>query len=100
MDLDDDELEATRILNRTLKKYIKHEEVIYNMNDYLNDIAQFKKVNEGQQERIAVIRSSFSKMYDVIDINCKNSNETKLALERLQEAQFWALKGISREENK
>ena len=36
-------------------------------------------------------------MYDVIDTNCKQSRETSLALTKLEEAQFWAIKGITRE---
>ena len=66
----------------------------------MNKRAEFKKVTEEQQNRIDVVRSSFSKMYDVIDINCKNSTETLKAYEHLEAAQFWAIKGISREEDK
>ena len=36
-------------------------------------------------------------MYDVIDVNCKPSRETSLVLTKLEEAQFWAIKGITRE---
>jgi hypothetical protein len=36
-------------------------------------------------------------MYDVIDHNCKPSRETSLVLTKLEEAQFWAIKGITRE---
>lgn len=64
----------------------------------MNDRAKFLKVTEEQQNRIDVVRSSFSKMYDVIDINCKNNRETLLGIERLEEAQYWLIKGISREE--
>lgn len=63
----------------------------------MNDRAKFLEVTEEQQNRIDVVRSSFSKMYDVIDINCKSSREISLALTKLEEAQFWAIKGISRE---
>ena len=64
----------------------------------MNDKAEFlNNLTKEQKERIEVVRSSFSNMYDVIDINCRNNQETKLALEKLQEAQFWAIKGISRE---
>ena len=64
----------------------------------MNDRAKFLEVTEEQQDRIEVIRSSFSKMYDVIDINCKSNREISLALTKLEEAQFWAIKGITREE--
>jgi hypothetical protein len=64
----------------------------------MNDRAKYLEVTSEQQERIDLIRSSFSNMYDVIDINCKPSREISLALTKLEEAQFWAIKGISREE--
>ena len=65
----------------------------------MNDRAKFTEVTKEQQDKIELIRSSFSNMYDVIDINCKNSRETSLAITKLEEAQFWAIKGITREEN-
>jgi len=66
----------------------------------MNDRAKFVEVDKEKQDRIELIRSSFSNMYDVIDINCNNlSRETELALERLEEAQFWVIKGITREGN-
>ena len=64
----------------------------------MNDRARFLETTQDQKDRIEVIRSSFSKMYYVIDINCKSSRETSLALTKLEEAQFWAIKGITREE--
>ena len=67
-------------------------------NSELNEKARFLEVNQEQENRINVVRSSFSKMYDVIDINCKGSRETSLAYTKLEEAQMWAIKGITREE--
>ncbi len=64
----------------------------------MNDRAKFLEVTIERQNRIDVVRSSFSKMYDVIDINCKQNRETLLGIERLEEAQYWLIKGISREE--
>lgn len=64
----------------------------------MNDRAKFTEATKEQQDKIDLIRSSFSNMYDVIDINCKNSRETSLALTKLEEAQMWAIKGITREE--
>ena len=64
----------------------------------MNKRAEFLETNEEQQDRIDLIRSSFSNMYDVIDHNCKPSRETSLVLTKLEEAQFWAIKGITREE--
>lgn len=64
----------------------------------MNDRAKFLETSKEQQDRIDLIRSSFSNMYDVLDINCKGSRETSLAITKLEEAQFWAIKGITREE--
>jgi len=64
----------------------------------MNDKAKYIEVNEKQQEKIDLIRSSFSNMYDVLDVNCKPSRETSLAYTKLEEAQMWAIKGITREE--
>ena len=63
----------------------------------MNERAKYLEVSKEKQDKIDLIRSSFSNMYDVIDINCKNSRETSLALTKLEEAQFWAIKGVSRE---
>lgn len=63
----------------------------------MNDKAKFLNTSEEQKNRIDLIRNSFSNMYDVIDVNCKNSRETSLAITKLEEAQFWAIKGITRE---
>lgn len=63
----------------------------------MNKRAEFIEVNKEQQDRIDTVRSSFSKMYDVIDINCIDNRETQLAISMLEVAQFWAIKGITRE---
>lgn len=63
----------------------------------MNDRAKYLNVSKEQQDKIELIRSSFSNMYDVIDINCKPNRETSLAITKLEEAQFWAIKGITRE---
>ena len=63
----------------------------------MNKKAEFKKVNVEQQKRIDNVRYMFSAMYDLMEQQCKNSRETSLAITKLEEAQFWAIKGISRE---
>ena len=83
--------EAAEMFN----KKIEHRKLEYEMNDR----AKYTEVTKEQQDKIDLIRSSFSNMYDVIDINCKNSRETSLAITKLEEAQMWAIKGITREEN-
>lgn len=65
----------------------------------LHEKASYLEVNEEQKERIEKIRVAFSNLYDAIDSYCKSSRETSLAITKLEEAQFWAIKGITREEN-
>ena len=62
----------------------------------MNDRAKYLEVNEEKQQKIQDIREIFSKMYDFIEENCKNSRETSLAITKLEEAQFWTIKGITR----
>lgn len=64
----------------------------------MNKRAQFIAINDDQQFRIDEIRNTFSVLYDKIDLLCKGSRETSLVYTKLEEAQFWAIKGISREE--
>lgn len=65
----------------------------------MNKKAKFNETTEEQKERIDNVRQEFSKMYDFIEKTCKPSRETSLVLTKMEEAQFWAIKGISREEN-
>lgn len=62
----------------------------------MNDKAKYLEVNEEKQQKIDNIREIFSNMYDFIEKNCKSSRETSLAITKLEEAQFWAIKGITR----
>lgn len=64
----------------------------------MNQKAIYNKVSDEQEARIDNVRELFSCMYDFIDNNCKASRETSLAITKLEEAQFWTIKGISREE--
>lgn len=63
----------------------------------MNKRAEFLQTNENQQHRINEIRELFSTVYNFIDETCKQSRETSLVYTKLEEAQFWAIKGISRE---
>ena len=63
----------------------------------MNDRAKYTNTTEEQQNRIDDVRNMFSDVYDFIETNCKSSRETSLALTKLEEAQFWAIKGITRE---
>lgn len=64
----------------------------------MNIRAEYTEVNKEQQERIDKVRYMFSAMYELIEQHCKPGRETSLAITKLEEAQFWAIKGISREE--
>ena len=63
----------------------------------MNEKAKCKEVTKEQQDKIDLIRNSFSNMYDVLDINCKQNREMLIAYTKLEEAQMWAIKGITRE---
>lgn len=63
----------------------------------MNDKAKYTDVNEEKKNRIDDVRNMFSDVYDFIETNCKPSRETSLAITKLEEAQFWAIKGITRE---
>lgn len=66
----------------------------------MNKRAKVIEVSDEQVFRIDELRHQFSELYDTIEDLCMNSRETSLALTKLEEAQFWAVKGISREEDK
>lgn len=63
----------------------------------MNNRAKFLETNDEQKERINKIRKLFSDLYNEIENNCKPSRETSLVFTKLEEAQFWAIKGITRE---
>ena len=63
----------------------------------MNERAKFLETNDDQKNRIEEIRKLFSDVYNLIEQVCKPSRETSLVYTKLEEAQFWAIKGISRE---
>lgn len=64
----------------------------------MNKRAKLNKVNDEQMHRMDELRIKFSEVYNAVEDLCMKSRETSLALTKLEEAQFWAIKGISREE--
>lgn len=64
----------------------------------MNEKAKYLEVNEEKQKRIQCLREKFSELYDILDLMSSKSREANIAISRLEEAQFWAIKGISREE--
>ena len=63
----------------------------------MNERAKFIEINDDQKNRIEEIRNVFANVYNLIEQVCKPSRETSLVYTKLEEAQFWAIKGISRE---
>lgn len=63
----------------------------------MNKRAEYISVDEEKNNRIQKIRETFSICYDEIEKSCKASRETSLVMTKLEEAQFWAIKGITRE---
>lgn len=63
----------------------------------MNDRAKFLETNDEQRDRINKVRNLFSEIYNEIEFLCKSSRETSLVFTKLEEAQFWAIKGITRE---
>ena len=63
----------------------------------IHEKACFLETNKDQKERIEEVRKYFSEMYNAIDTLCKTNREYPLAITKLEEAQFWAIKSISRE---
>ena len=64
----------------------------------MNERAKFLEINDEQKNRIEEIRHLFSDVYNLIEQVCKPSRETSIVYTKLEEAQFWAIKGITREE--
>jgi hypothetical protein len=63
----------------------------------MNKRADFVNVTEEQDKRMFEARVVFSKAFDFLDEKCKESRETSLAITKLEEALFWTIKGITRE---
>lgn len=79
-------------VNQLMKMEVKEAE------EELNERARYiTDISDVQQKRIDSIRKTFSTMYYSIEKLCKPNRETSLAFTKLEEAQYWAIKGISRE---
>ena len=63
----------------------------------MNNRARYVSVDEEKNNRIQKIREIFSNVYDEVEKTCKSSGETSLVYTKLEEAKFWAIKGITRE---
>lgn len=63
----------------------------------MNEKSKYLEVTDEQREKIDRVREAFSDLFDLVEAHCRASRETSLAITKLEEAQFWAIKGISRE---
>lgn len=65
----------------------------------MNARAKMLETTDKQKEKIQDIREMFSDVYNSIEAICVPSRETSLAMTKLEEAQFWAIKGITRDKD-
>lgn len=63
----------------------------------LDPRARYTHCDEDQNQRIRMIRFAFSEMYKSMDLLTKQSRESSLAITKLEEAQMWAIKSVTRE---
>lgn len=63
----------------------------------MNKRALYTKLTDNQADKIETLRIKFSDLYDALE-ELTPSRESSLALTKLEEAQMWANKSISREE--
>lgn len=66
-------------------------------NENLHPTAQYIKCDSDHEHQIALIRFAFSEMYKCFDEILLDSRESSLARTKLEEAQMWAIKSITRE---
>jgi len=62
----------------------------------LHPRAKFEEIGDYQKEAIQFVRIKFSELYYLIDSITDGNPEFSEAMNRLEEAQFWVIKGISR----
>ena len=65
-------------------------------NKSLHPKAQYTDCNDSQQAVIELLRYAFSQTYRRMDEVLKDNRETSIAYTKLEEAQMWAIKGITR----
>lgn len=66
----------------------------------MENIFDSKPLNDDQKERVAELREDFHLFLNRIDEMLPNSREKSIVITKLEEACMWAIKGISREEEK
>lgn len=78
---------------KDIKKDFTEEEL---SNKSLHPKAQYTHCNPGQQAAIELLRYAFSQTYRCMDELLRDGRETSIAYTKLEEAQMWAIKGITR----
>ena len=78
---------------KDIKKDFTEEEL---SNKSFHPKAQYTHCNPGQQAAIQLVRYAFSEVYKCMDELLRDGRETSIAYTKLEEAQMWAIKGITR----
>lgn len=78
---------------KDIKKDFTEEEL---SNKSLHPKAQYTDCNDSQQAAIQLLRYAFSQTYRCMDELLKDNREASIAYTKLEEAQMWAIKGITR----
>ena len=76
-----------------IKETLKDEDL---RNETFHPKAQYLECEPSQQAAIQLVRFAFSEIYKCMDEILFDSRETSLAYTKLEEAQMWAIKGITR----
>lgn len=63
----------------------------------MHPTVRFNNVSSEKNDRIDTIREKFSDLLYELDKLCLPGRETSLARTKIEEALFWAIKGVSRE---
>lgn len=66
-------------------------------NENLHEKARYTKCYKDHEYNIKLIRFAFSEMYKCLDEVLKDNREASLAYTKMEEAQIWAIKSITRE---
>lgn len=62
----------------------------------LHEKAQYKNLDQDQLNDVSYVREAFSEMYKAVEYLDGSAREKALAMTKLEEAQFWIIKSISR----
>lgn len=66
-------------------------------NENLHEKARYTKCDSDHEYKIKLIRFAFSEMYKCLDEVLRNTRESSLAYAKMEEAQMWAIKSLTRE---